>query len=251
MLAVIFTVSTAALLTLSHQRTQFKRDLSLDQQGAALPYFNALVRNNSNLDSIARRMKKLPGVASVALGGFSSFKREIENLTQTFGKDILKGITSTHHQKIKVSLDTGLRAKSQKLIREYLVRLVGESSITLGNVKKPKGIQVKKDHPAILLLNKVDQYIYFIFGSLWLISMALLLKSVNRTSYIIEKFQRRRHTAVKILATGFISLLLPILALNIGFHNKFEVLTILTVGIMFVLLVPMAIMSGKKQYIRI
>ncbi len=247
LLTITLGVSTLALVSVSHHHAKIKDDLSLNKKSVSLPYFNALITNKSKVDGIIRRMKKLPGVSGIQVGSSKNIKQEIASLQKTFGQNMIKGLTSIHYQKLKIELEKGLQAKSSNLIREYLTRLVGKDSITLGEVRQPKELKLKNNDPLLIFLKSIDIYAYFLFGGMWILSAWLIFKSVNTSSFLIEKFQRRKNTNIKIFISGFSLILIPVIAGNISLSPKFEPMTALTVIVMAILLTLMTLKSRKDS----
>lgn len=232
LLGVIFLVSTFGIITISHHQKTINRELSLSNKSASLPYFNALVSNESKMESIIRRMKQLPGVVAIREGQQSQMKSEISKLKSTFGESIIKGLATINYKRLKIELEVGLREKSQNLIKEYLTRLVGIESITLGEIRLPKEIKLKTKDNLLVFLNSIDVYIFSVLIGLWLVSSILLLNSVNTSSFIIEKFQRKTNTNIKIFMSGFLLLVFIALGLNYFSNNTIEFDSIIVALIM-------------------
>ena len=88
-----------------------------------------------------------------------------------------------------VEFEDGVNLKNQNLVREYLARLVGKDSVTIGAVKMPRGINLKEGDFLTGFLKHVDLYIFAIFTGLFMLSLFLLQKSKNSDSKSCGKKQ--------------------------------------------------------------
>jgi hypothetical protein len=246
-LTVIFAVSTIGMVSVSHNQSEIQDQLSISNKTQALPYFNALISSQTKMNSVIRRMKQLPGVINVQKTQSKSITKEISRLKKSFGEDVINSLSSINYSRVKVELENGIRAKSQNLIREYLTRLVGGESITMGEVRFPKEIKLKSEDPLMQFLKWFDVYSFIIFVSLWGMSAFLLLKPINTSAFIIEKFQRRSKTNLKIFVTGFMAIMIPTYAVNLSLNNKFEWFALVVVAGMCVTISSLTI-GLKKRY---
>ncbi len=213
-ISLIFLLCSISLITIAHNRKSIQAKLSLNKKTQSLPYFKALISGQSKVASVMRRMKQLPGVVNVKQSDTSKISDEVSHLKKSFGEDVISGLATLSYQQIKIELESGIRQKSHSLIREYLTRLVGGSSITIGNIKFPQKLSLKSEDPLVKFLNWVDVYTIGIVISLWIMSAFLLLKSINVSAFIIEKFQRRKFTNIKILLSGTLLCIIPAYAIN-------------------------------------
>lgn len=222
----LFILSTISIITVAHNRNNVENFLSLTGKSHNSPYFNALVKSQSDLDSVIRKMKTLPGVKSVSVREAKSFKKEVAALKSRFGSSVLSGISGLNYQNLKIELESGVFKKNQKLIREYLSRLVGRNKVTMGTVRKPRTLKLKKSDPLFSLLKLGDKYLLIILTFFWLFSGFLIAKPLKASSYIIEKFQRKSQTDIKILGTGLSVLSAVTIAVNLYFNSDITLLTL-------------------------
>ena len=246
-LAIIFTVSTIGIISISHNQSEIQNLLSISNKTQALPYFNALISSQTKMNSVIRRMKQLPGVINVEKTQSKSIAKEITRLKKSFGEDVINSLSSIGYSRVKVELESGIRAKSQNLIREYLTRLVGGESITMGEIRFPKEIKLKSQDPLMKFLKWFDVYSFLIFVALWFMSAVLLLKPINSSAFLIEKFQRRTQTNLKIFVTGCAVIMIPAYAINLGLNDNFEWITILAITGMCMVVSSLSV-GLKKRY---
>ena len=236
LLSTIFVLSSLTLLTISGQQVKIKKLLSLKKQSSSGPYFNAIVSKNDNIDSVIRRMKNLPGVVSVEKHGASGIQAQISNLKKKFGADVINNLAAVNYKRVKVEVEDGLNAGSLNLIKEYMARLIGKDSVKIGGVKQPNGLKVKKNAFLYKFLTFFDVYAQIVLGGLWLISTFLILISVRRKAFIIEKFQRKSNTSLKIMLSGFGVLSVLTLLLNQVFLGQFQLISLVIVSLMAIII---------------
>lgn len=225
-LSFIFLFSFTTFVSVSHNKNMIEKELSLTGKVKASPYFNALVSNDINLDSVQRKMKYLPGVKNVSLNASTTIKNEIEGLKSKFGESVIKSLSTINYRKLKVELEKGIHQKNQSLIREYLTKLVGRDSLTMGSVRQPKKLKLNKNDNLLVLLNWGGTYLIAISGVMFLISSILLAKQMNDISYLIEKFQRKKMVKIKIFMSGILCLALFILGLNLQVNTNINMFSI-------------------------
>lgn len=238
------------VFSISHFEKEIKGQLSLDTKVKDTPYFNALIRKNLNIESVKRRMSKLPGVLAVAENRKKSLEKEIFHLKKIFGDDVINGLASKNYKKLKVELEKGIKLKSFILIKEYLSRLVGKDSITIGQMKRPKSLKLNQKDSLYIFLKWIDSYAILVFFFLWFIALVFLLRPVLKRTYIIEKFQRKSYVGPKIILSGMISFFVVILFGHYCVQAKLNELTLILALVMIVVTVGFcSILRRSKKYI--
>lgn len=251
-LASVLFVSLFSIYTISLFQYEIEKELSLNGKIKNTPYFNALLRENIDINTVRRRMIMLPGVSSVELNQNSSIEKEVSALKEVFGGDLIENLSTTKYQRLRVELDKGIKAKSFNLIKEYLSRLVGKDAVTIGQMKRPKDIQLKNDDVLFQFLKWADTYALILFSILWIISSVLILVPMFKRAYIIEKFQRKNHVLYKLMGTGFFSYALLIVC--IGFLFKFELSEfgiMLSIFLFMITLLIGAFLSKTKKMVHV
>lgn len=243
-LSLILSISILGLMTSVIQKDRIKTELSLSKKTQMIPYFNALVSKNINAEGLKRKMKNLPGVFEVVVSEDKGIQKEISHLEKNFGKKIISELSSVNFQKIKVQLEKGIHIKNQELVREYLTRLVGKSDVTIGAIKQPRNVSLKKDDLLMMFTEKVDIYLLIFFMLMIAISVALLLKPLNNQSYIIEKFQRKEHVNIKILMSGILFISFISLALNFVYSQELEMSAL--ISLLYILVLPVVFLLSQK-----
>ncbi len=136
-------VTTLMLLSFSYkQQVQgyFDGKFKLKEQEI---YFNALIKSSIPTNSLRHKMVNLPGVTKVTITPSTSLQSKLKETLSNVELDLPKEVASTDYQVLKVSLANNINASSLALIKEYLVRVVGESSLTLSSLKRKSGIDNK------------------------------------------------------------------------------------------------------------
>jgi hypothetical protein len=243
---VLFVIFTIGLITATHNRKTIKKVFSLNGKTTTSPYFNALISNDSNLAGIARKMRKLPGVKNVRIKKALEVSKEIKGLQAELDSDVLKSLSAINYSSVTIELSAAIQTRSQNLIKEYLTRLVGESSITMSNVKKPKVRKLKKNSPEVILHKWGDKYIIALLTILWLASCLSFANYLKNYSFLIEKFQRKKRVDLKIFISGIVFLFLATLGVNLYLAPKVQVAEISY--LIIALALSVLIFSKKNEF---
>jgi hypothetical protein len=162
-------------------------------------YFHALISDSQNVSRIARKMRRLPGVESVVQTSRDELHRQVKERIKSLAFSIPSELMSASFQGLKVIFETGVGERSMSLIRNYLTRLVGTESVTIGDIH----LEGEKDQEIGLLLHYLKRWSGFILlaivGIFWAISLQLLARRTWRLAYILEQYQRRRLVAIKLI----------------------------------------------------
>lgn len=243
---ILFVLLTVMLTTAVHNRTYVKKIFSLANKTITRPYFNALVTNNVNLSTVARKLKNLPGVEAVRIKKVDDVKDELGTLKGELDTEVLNSLVNINYTSLTVELGRSLQLRSQSLIREYLTRLVGKDSITISDIKKPKAIKMKKNDPYQFVNNWGDFYIIGLLSILWLASCFSFSKYLKNYSYLIEKFQRKKNVGLKIFSFGLVAVAVASLLGNLYFNPRVAAMEwIFVVGLFSVSLL---IFKQKMEY---
>lgn len=174
------------------------------------PSFHALVNSQENAHWIARKIKEIPGVTNVNVIEKEKIAFEARKQLQGIIKEtspqegnpdeVSESILSSSYYGIKVVCDKGTSERTILLLREYMVRLAGgPEKIILGKVTEFNQ-QIKVQGQLFMFMKKelipLGLIIIFLF---WIISFFAFESKLRESSYLIEKFQRRRKVAFKTL----------------------------------------------------
>lgn len=220
LLGVIALVSSTFVIGVAHFEPEIRTKITkLGKIKSNQPYFNALIDKSTSVGKIQRKMSQLPGVISVISAGELNAPKEIEKLQKSYGDDVLSSLSKLNFTKVKIEVAQGLKSKNLKLIQEYLVRLVGKEAVTIGEFKIPS-IKTGK----VKLLNFLQSWgISFFIGIgvlLFALSLFLMKNAIQRHSFIIENFQRRKNVGLQIMLHGFGLIWLAVLSSLVVFTGS-------------------------------
>lgn len=194
--------ANAALLALFVSSLQFKSDIrgffSLENKTVSSPYFNALIDSDREADYIARKMRNLPGVEGVEVKKSESVAKEIGSFLRELGES--SELMSGGYSSFKIFLDKSANGQSRRLIREYMSRLAGKKEVTFSGVKTPS-LRKSAGSPLYAFFSKYAPYhIAAVAGIGWLFTLWLVAFPLKSQCFVIEKFQRKSGTSLKIYA---------------------------------------------------
>ncbi len=230
LLGLLLLVSIFGVVTVTLQKDKISKKLSLDEQTKVIPYFNALVHSDRGLGNIRRKMKNLPGVVDIKVPSAQKITEEINYLKKNFDANLIDGLKAMSFKRIKIELENGIELKNQNLIKEYLLRLVGKDSVTIGAIKTPRKLKLQENQTLFNLLHWAESYLIILFTCLFTICLFLLNKPLSNQSFIIEKFQRKKDVSLKILLSGCGFLFLASVIVNQGFSPQFSLLMLVPLG---------------------
>lgn len=193
-MAFVFTTALLGLVTVfPHQTLDLFVQTTLDRN--ADDYFHALIDGRQNHSRISRNLQELPMVSSVELLSREDIALQVQNILGNLSTTLSEGLINLDYVGIKVNIDRTSSESSRQLVRDYLVRLVGEGQITLGHIVTPNtGHHEEKSK---LTLSFLSYGPFVVALGLWLIALRPFLFSLKQQSYLIEQFQRRENVALK------------------------------------------------------
>ncbi len=183
------------------------------------PYFHALISGAENHKRISRKLTELPGVSRVELLGESDIQSQVTKVLSNLDLDMKIESMDLDYAGLKVIMDKNLQERSQNLIRDYLVRLVGSSKLTLGAVKAiSKAEQIKNQ-----LFSQFKEWGITVVSLasfiIWGLIAIVFSTKVQQSSYLIEKFQRRNKVGLKVMLAGMTGFLSFCAALTFAFGD--------------------------------
>jgi len=179
------------------------------------PYFHALISGAENHRRISRKLLDLPGVQKVELLGESEIQSQVKNVLSNLDVDMKIEDIDLNYAGLKVILDRNLQNRSQELIRDYLVRLVGESKLTLGAIKAITKAEKLKNQVFSQFKEWGITVVSIGFIVIWGLIGIVFSTLVKKSSYIIEQFQRRKKVGLKVMLSGGILLFFGSLSLTL------------------------------------
>ncbi|MEX1099242.1 MAG: hypothetical protein WEB87_02380 [Bacteriovoracaceae bacterium] len=215
----------ALFFTSIHHGGEIRQFFSLEAKTSAFPYFNALIGSGTghNHDYITRKMANLPGVAKVELKDSKRLRGELKGFFRDLGDQA--SLLSKNYQAYKIHLNKGSGKSSHKLIKEYFSRLTGNKDVTFSGVKSPVLLAGDKNKAYTFFSEKAEVYFQVLIAIGWLFTLWLLSGPVKAQTFIIERFQRKENTAIKIYACACAVAVIGAAGslLGAGFNGQFEV----------------------------
>ena len=96
------------------------------QEKVQSPFFHALIDKNENYSRVSRKLRSLPGVTNVEVVAPEKMEAEAGKILGSLDFEISSDLLELGYAGIKVVFESNLQEKSMELVREYLLRLVGE-----------------------------------------------------------------------------------------------------------------------------
>ncbi|OUR96377.1 hypothetical protein A9Q84_08475 [Halobacteriovorax marinus] len=209
------------------------------------PYFHALISGAENHKRISRKLLELPGVHRVEILGENEIQAQVSSVLSNLNLDMKIEDIDLNYAGLKVVLNRNLQLRSQELIRDYLVRLVGESKLTLGAIKAITKAEKLKNQLFSQFREWGVTVVSLGFIIIWALVGIVFSTLVRKSSYIIEHFQRRKKVGLKVMLTG--SLLLFVSSLLITLLVGQLSLIGMLVGGVFILAIS-SLQVGKLQW---
>ena len=178
-------------------------------------YFYALISNKKNGNDVSRKLRELPGIERVKAVPREMIKKELTKILNDspLGRYMDESLEQLDYQGLKIIFSFNTKIRSQNLIRDYLLRLVGKEDLTLGPVQK-RATSVLKSKKPFMLFKKYG--VRFFTGTVvlfWLLLGLSYIGSFRDSAYVIENFQRRKGVSFKVVLSGMTSLFLVGLAI--------------------------------------
>lgn len=197
------------------------------------PFFHALIDENQNYTRFSRKLRSLPGVKNVEILSPQLVKDQANEMLGNLNLGISTDLIDMGYAGLKVIFEANLQEKSIELVRDYLVRLVGKDSITIGDI-----IQSTNKKEDSFLIDFVQKNLSWIIltSSLLILSLIniLFVRFYNNQLYLIENFQRKNNISLKIyLLLSSVVIIIPTLVsslISFSLFNLFIIFTALTLG---------------------
>ena len=194
-LTLFLSMSFAFLIVSSNPQQVVELIIQKTDSTKQNPYFHALIDGRENHARISRNLTEIPGVEKVEVLPKEEIQAQVQSILTDLKVSVPADMTQLNYNGIKVFLSQGIKDHGQNLIRDYLTRLAGESNITLGNIVNmampivPTKFKFFYDY-----LQPLTIALFFVF---WFASFRLIEQPLQKNSYLIEQFQRRKKVSVK------------------------------------------------------
>ena len=205
-LFLFFSLST---LSVSMIHTSIQRMLQQRFQVARpLPSFHVLVIGEQDVGPIKHKLLNISGVKRIDVQPAAHLQHQAKELLGDLGLQELYRDES--YQGLQVFIGRQQAERNYSLIQEYLSRLLGQSNVSFGVLKYPKMGIFETKRASIQFLQRWGYLAgLLVLGLCWLLSFLSIANDLQRYCYLIEQYQRRKHTAQKVLGIGLSMLLIP------------------------------------------
>lgn len=176
-------------------------------------FFHALIDNKENYSRVSRKLRSLPGVRNVEVFSPEKMEEEAKKILKDLDVASSAGLLELGQAGLKIIFESNVQIKSMELVRDYLLRLVGEENITFGDIINENVSDRKESWSSVLTENMQWFFIGIVF-ILWLLINMIYARVFNNQIYLIQNFQRRKNISLKLyFASGFILIAVPSLLL--------------------------------------
>ncbi len=204
-------------------------------------YFTALISTKENYNMVVRKMVNLPGVEKVKVIGPEELNEKISKVISSLKINLSPGSggLSTEFVGMKVFFEDGIREKSKELIRSYISKLAGETSLFLGNTVSNDDLfrGYKNIYKNIKRITPVGIKVFAVI--FWLYCISILKAPFLSILVTAQKYQRSKNLALK---TAFLSnialtialiLIIVLLERQINYMNVLVLLAIICSGTIY------------------
>ena len=174
-----------------------------------LPYFFALIPKDLNSNYVKRKLIKLPGVQKINQVSEDKVNGHVKSILAESKVALDDSLMALNFSGLKIYLAASLKESSQKLIRNYVSRLAGESEVTLGALHRPQDDPQKSE---MFLSKHFSIGLSLLAGTVFFICMLSFWKKLERASFVYEQFQRRTRVFEKSLTYAHLPLLCALMA---------------------------------------
>ncbi len=212
---VLWAISAIVMVgSLGHSKKIEKLLAANNDKVSSLPFFYALIDSDRPYERAMRKLRELPGVSFVSSVASAELEKSLKTTIEQAGLDFKSILGGPSVTGMKVVFDSGLAANGQKLVRDYLTRLIGEDYITLGAVSVPDAENFKSDGVIGEFSSYAPWIIFALASVVWFWAFTHLLRDWKERSYLIERFQRRKNVLLKMISSTSIPLFIMAFTLN-------------------------------------
>ncbi len=180
-------------------------------------YFYALISSQHSAEQLRRKLIALPGVRRIQILAPEAIGKKAQSLLDGHDLDFKKELAQMNYFGLKIVLSEKIKPRAQQLIGDYLVRLVRDQDIILGNIKR-FGL-ASNTSQLLEWVRKVGSFLAVgLLFLAWFFAGVWILGPIKKMAYVVEQFQRRSHVALKTyaVASGVAMALGIVLSLTMG-----------------------------------
>lgn len=176
--------------------------------------FIALIDVKENHERVFRKMISLPGVERIKKISHEEVSKRVGSILDRVEGKEYKNIFKFKYAGLKFVFKKGMKDDSIKLIKQYLVRYVGEKNVIVGpSIKPDKGLIKVNAYK-----RKISQAVFYLVISLLaLINLSLLIVlfvQCQKLALVLEELHNRRMVFLKTSLPLFLILIVASLMLK-------------------------------------
>lgn len=172
---------------------------SLIEINQPLAYFHALIDSNSSLESLRRKLMRIPGVIKVE----SKENKKLRNYANQIlaELDLNSSVLNTENLKgLRIFLLPKIEQSKVKLIQQYIKRSNGQAEVTFSELKRTEVVKrAGKTYFEILTVYSYEIVLTFSF-CVWLILLLSMREGMAKHIYLFERFHRESGLGIKIIS---------------------------------------------------
>ncbi len=190
------------------------------------PWFHAIVKGDQDIGVLSGKLREFPEVEEVALIEGEEITSRAKSLLESMGSMPLSLDGIETWKAIKVIFTPQSAIAGQELVREYLLKFVGTENLSAGSIRRPRTVE-QEETISGMVQRWVPVAMMAFVSMLWLVTWMKVSRAMMRRAYLMEKFQRRRFIAFKMMFNGLFLIALPMIAVNfylMGVENIIQVI---------------------------
>ena len=182
-------------------------------------YILGIAEEKINIQKLKRRLIGLPSVEKIIIKDNISFSQKTHKLISSLGELIPESFINKKYNSIKIYFRDESSSRKRNLVRDYIIRMVGEPNINITNVVDEKKLEKNKN----FILKMIQGKSMIIFLVLLICTWSLLLL-INRSGlsqklYLFNQFRRSKSITNKIIFLGLGSLLFTVNFLSCFYYG--------------------------------
>lgn len=243
-LSLAFMITTMFLFNYLAFRTDIESKINhFVASKIAKPHFFGLIDNKVNVQAVRRKLVGLPGIAGVSTVDDTKIKAKVSSIISGLDESLSYDDMKLSYSGLKIIFDPEIRNKGQTLLRNYLVRLVGEDNVILGPVLSSN----RQDSTTSKWIRGWGYLFVLVSLSVfWLMLTSQFVYRVFFESKVIEKFKRTNYVAEKSCLILVCSLSLIIVLPQLMIKGTVDLISL---GVFALSMFLMTILFNTKKWI--
>ncbi|MBT3983621.1 MAG: hypothetical protein HOE90_19860 [Bacteriovoracaceae bacterium] len=194
------------LFTLLWQQEGFVLNaLELSRTGSENKFFHVVYEKKIDSSVILNRLRKLPGISRVIQKEKAVIKKKTNSILKNLDINSSSKYFNIDPKVLTVFMETGIGSRAEELIQEFTRKLIGKDDVSLSPVHDPKTKSRALKDKVKFTVMKSRIGIFALLVILWGVLSFQFVMIIQKRSYLIEKFQRKKFVRVKIFSCGILA----------------------------------------------